>query len=159
MKQNQISANISNDTLTRAISLIDELESLFPFLLSLTPDERQSGFRLGDANMSFLTKSKDYITLSPQHMPQFVDIVETNNDINVATNLFTVTKKLGMLSSKIEDTATQAGFEALASVLAYYNSVKLAAKNNVPGAQSIYDDLKTRFPGRSAASDKKETVK
>ncbi|MDP4209193.1 MAG: hypothetical protein Q8928_10305 [Bacteroidota bacterium] len=159
MKQNQISANISNETLTKAVALIDELESLFPFLLSLTPDEKQGGFRLGDANMSFLTKSRDYISLNPQHMPSFVDITETNNDINVATNLFTVTKKLAVLASKIEDTATQAGFESLASVLAYYNSVKLAARNNVPGAQAIYDDLKTRFPGRSSTADKKETVK
>jgi hypothetical protein len=41
-----------------------------------------------------------------------------------------------------------AGSEAYIAALAYYNSVKQAAKMNVPGARAIYDDLSKRFPGR-----------
>ena len=38
-----------------------------------------------------------------------------------------------------------AGSEAYIASLSYYNSVKMAAKLNVPGAKPIYDDLKKRF--------------
>ena len=41
----------------------------------------------------------------------------------------------------------QAGHEAYESALAFYNAVKVAARNNVPGAKVIYEDLSQRFPG------------
>jgi hypothetical protein len=40
------------------------------------------------------------------------------------------------------------GSEAYTAALAYYNSVKQAAKMNVPNAKSIYKDLKQRFEKR-----------
>lgn len=40
-----------------------------------------------------------------------------------------------------------AGSEAYVAALSIYNLVKDAARKNVPGAQTIYDDLKQRFPG------------
>ena len=52
-------------------------------------------------------------------------------------------------------------YTALGAALAFYNAVKLAAANNVPGAQAIYDDLSALFPGRAkkAASAAAAVVK
>ena len=55
-------------------------------------------------------------------------------------------RRLGVLIGKIEDTSNIAGMEALSGVLAYYNAVKEASKNNIEGAGTIYDDLSKRFP-------------
>jgi hypothetical protein len=48
-----------------------------------------------------------------------------------------------------------AGSEAYVSALSYYNSVKTAAKMNVPGAKIIFEDLSKRFakPNRKAVPD------
>jgi hypothetical protein len=40
-----------------------------------------------------------------------------------------------------------AGSEAYQSSLIFYNSVKMAARQDIPGAKAIYEELKKRFPG------------
>ena len=40
---------------------------------------------------------------------------------------------------------TLSGSEAYVASLAFYNSVKQAAKINIPGAKAISEDLKLRF--------------
>ena len=56
----------------------------------------------------------------------------------------------------LDDTMLLCGSEAYISVLAFYTYLKGAAKMNVPGAKTVFDDLSARFPRRPAA--KKETV-
>ncbi len=45
----------------------------------------------------------------------------------------------------LSDTITLSGSEAYTAALAYYNSVKQAAKANVPNTQPVYEDLRKRF--------------
>lgn len=49
------------------------------------------------------------------------------------------------LNDGLDDTVMEAGGESYIIALSYYNSVKQATKMNVPGAKSIYEDLKKRF--------------
>ena len=54
-------------------------------------------------------------------------------------------RPIEQLNRTLEDTIILAGSEAYVASLAYYNSVKQAAKMNVPGALPIQDDLSKRF--------------
>jgi len=54
---------------------------------------------------------------------------------------------LTQLYNGLDDTTMEAGAESYVNALSYYNSVKQAAKMNIPGAKAIYDDLKKRFAG------------
>ena len=47
----------------------------------------------------------------------------------------------------MEDTLFAIGSDLYLADLAYYQSVRQAAKRNRPGAEVIYNDLKARFPG------------
>jgi hypothetical protein len=49
-----------------------------------------------------------------------------------------------------------AGSEAYVTALAYYNSVKLGAKLDVPNAKAVYSDLKIRFDRASNIEGEKE---
>jgi len=51
-----------------------------------------------------------------------------------------------------------AGSEAYVAALSFYNSVKQAAKLNVPEAKTIYEDLKKRFAGQGVKTETSETV-
>jgi hypothetical protein len=51
------------------------------------------------------------------------------------------------LEEVIEDTVTAAGSEAFHSALAFYHNAQAAAKDDIPGAKAIVEDLKARFPG------------
>jgi len=49
------------------------------------------------------------------------------------------------LCDNLPDTEMLSGSEAYVAALTYYNSVKQAAKMNVPSAKAIYEDLRKRF--------------
>ncbi|MDR0721667.1 MAG: hypothetical protein LBF75_02570 [Treponema sp.] len=38
------------------------------------------------------------------------------------------------------------GSEAYQAALVFYQSVKMAAAQDIPGAKAVYEELKTRFP-------------
>jgi hypothetical protein len=52
------------------------------------------------------------------------------------------------LCDNLRDTQMLAGSEAYTAALAYYNSVKQAAKMNVPNAKTIQEELGKRFKGQ-----------
>ena len=54
-------------------------------------------------------------------------------------------RPIEQLNRTLDDTIMLSGSEAYVAALAYYNSVKRAAKINVPGALTIHEDLKKRF--------------
>jgi hypothetical protein len=41
-----------------------------------------------------------------------------------------------------------AGSEAFQAALVFYNSTKVVASQDVPGAKAVYEELKRRFPGK-----------
>jgi hypothetical protein len=50
--------------------------------------------------------------------------------------------------------------EAYQAALVFYNSVKMAARRDIPGAKAVYEELKKRFPGpkrKSRGDDEAET--
>jgi hypothetical protein len=146
--KNQISTVLTEDVFGTIVNQIDEIDSSMPFLVSLPEEDRKGGFKLGDKNLGFLEKGRDYIARQPDFLPSYYSGEEVEKDATLTTQLSSIARKLRVLADKIEDTASIAGMEALSGVLAYYNTVKQAARNNINGAQTIYDDLSIRFPGR-----------
>jgi hypothetical protein len=66
-------------------------------------------------------------------------------DVKAYSDLILVYREVDQLCTQLDDTVMMSGSEAYTAALAYYNSVKQAAKMNVPNAKSIYKDLKQRF--------------
>lgn len=52
---------------------------------------------------------------------------------------------MSYICENVNDTEMISGSEAYVAALTYYNSVKAAAKRNVPSSKAISDDLKKRF--------------
>jgi len=52
---------------------------------------------------------------------------------------------LSLINRMMEDTIMLAGSEALEASLVVYTSIKIAAKNNVGGAQEAFNDMKVRY--------------
>jgi hypothetical protein len=76
-----------------------------------------------------------------------------NKDVNAVNTLSSILKQLEQVTESIDDTMMLAGSEAYIASLSYYNSVKQGTKMNVPNAKIIYEDLKTRFPQKSAKTE------
>jgi len=80
--------------------------------------------------------------------PPFLDIAEYEKDINAVASIRELLQPIEQISSALSDTMILAGSEAYQASLIFYNTVKVAAKNNIQKAKAIYSDLSGRFPGR-----------
>jgi len=146
MKNNH-SNKIPEEKLQEAETKLYEVDNLLkPYLITLTSEERRTILKMGEKTLSFVVNSNEYSQQHPELRPSFTSQEDYNIDVADATGLLPVESLLTKLASQINDTAMLAGSEAYNHSLIFYNNTKMAAKNNVPGAKEIYDDLKTRFP-------------
>ena len=147
---NRISAQLTDANKAAVLQKIGEIRALLPFLLNLTPDERQTLPKLGDKTLGFDEKCASHMAQNPKLVPGFVDAAELEKDRALRTPLSDVVRELDSLTQAVDDTVTLVGHEIYMAELAFYQNVRQAAKRGVSGAQAIYDDLKDRFPGSGA---------
>jgi hypothetical protein len=100
---------------------------------------------MGDKSLAFVEKACELASVNPQFAPSYFNLEELKIDLADASNLLKLSNRLQQFSRKIEDTAMLAGSEAFTQALTFYNSVKQAARDNVPGAQPLFEELKKRF--------------
>lgn len=154
---NKISAELTAEQLAEFKQDIEKIKAKYPWLISLTPEERNASNRIGARSYPFVSKVIEYDETHPEYMPTYVDRAELKKDFKLWGELNTMIRISELLTESISDTAIQAGNEAMEAALAYYASVRNAAKRNAAGAQTIYDNLKSRFQGRPAKKDDAKT--
>jgi hypothetical protein len=151
---------IPAEVLEEASVKLNEVNQLLqPYLISLTVDQRVKMSKMGDKTYSFVVKSLEYAKQTPNLVPSYVDMEGFFIDLQNVNACKQVSIPVANLSSMLDDTMMQAGHEAYESALAFYNAVKIAAKNNVPGAKVIYDDLSQRFSRLGTKNGNGETEK
>lgn len=129
-------------------ALILATTTLKPYLIALTPIERQELPKMSDGTVPFVQKTLEYAQNYPAFVPAYIDIKELKTDFDAVAALTQVFRWVEQLHLNLSDTMTLCGSEAYVASLAFYNSVKQAAKINVPGAKAITEDLKSRFAGQ-----------
>lgn len=125
-------------------------DKLQPMLIALDNKEKQSLAKISDKSIPFADKVMQYMTSNPEFVPSFVNVTETEDDYQAFTILREFLRPIAQITDNLDDTAVMAGSETWLSALAYYNSVKAAAKLGVPNANAIYDDLRVRFEQQKA---------
>ncbi|TAH19974.1 MAG: hypothetical protein EAZ08_07430 [Cytophagales bacterium] len=123
-------------------------EILKPYLIALSPEERRQLLKMGDKTVSFVEKTLDYVKSNPEFVPAYMNVLEFEKDATAVKNLVSMLNPITQIEQGVDDTEMLAGSEAYTAALIYYNSVKQAAKNNIPNAAAIYDDLSKRFDGQ-----------
>lgn len=120
-----------------------------PFLISITNQERQELAKLGEKTVGFHDKCLNYMSTNPEFLPGFISTAEVTKDQALRNQVGQFEPNLRTLMESVSDTLMLLGSELLMADLAYYQSVREAAKRGRPGADTIYNDLRTRFPGSS----------
>lgn len=120
-------------------------DTLKPYLIALTPEERQSKLKMGDKSNTFVEKVTEYVKSNPEFVPVYMKVANLETDYKAVNDLTLIYRPTEQIASSLSDTILLSGSEAFSNALTYYNSVKQAAKQNVPNAKTIYDDLKKRF--------------
>ncbi len=144
--ENAISIEIPAEEVTKVQDALQIItDTLKPYLIALTPSDRQELPKMSDKTTPFVEKVLNYAESDSQFSPAYMDLPELKKDVEAVSTLTRVFRVVAQLNENLNDTITLAGSEAFIATLAYYNSVKHAARMNVPGAKTIYDDLKKRF--------------
>lgn len=145
--KNVVSAELTPQQILDVEQLLDALEAKFNFLISLTSDQRMGGMKIGEKSVNFVEKSLAYSKSNPEFAPAYINMTEFGSDYKLSRDMLGFLRRLKPLVRNMEDTATEAGMEALSAAMVFYASVKTAAKQGAISAIPIYEDLKKRFPG------------
>lgn len=145
-KENSVSIQIKPADLKQVLTLLAEAEAILkPYLIALTPEERKEIPKMSDKTIPFVEKALEYAQTNPQLNPPYLSVPELKIDLEAVSDLTQVIRPVEALYENLSDTIMLSGSEAYVAALTFYNSVKQAAKLNIPNAKPIYDDLSKRF--------------
>jgi hypothetical protein len=158
--ENKHAILIPTDVINQAKSLLQQAGTLLtPYVTPLTPSERRTIAKMGEKTLGFVEKSHEFATDNPTLVPSYLDMTAFGIDFADAHNLWSLFLLTQQLHENVDDTTMVAGSEAYQAALVFYNSVKMATRQDIPGAKAIYAELKKRFPGhkhRNAGEDSPE---
>ena len=139
-------SEISDADMQTALAALQTLqETLTPYLLNLSTDQKRGLAKMGSKSIDFVSKTLAYANANPQFKPAFVDLDAFSQDVAAFSKLRSLQQPMGQFFDMIDDSLAQAGSDALTAALAIYQTIKTAAKLNVLGASTIADDLAARF--------------
>lgn len=151
--ENKINFIIPEEVIAEVTQKLNEVTAaLQPYLIALTPEERRTIPKMSDKTIPFVEKTLEYCETAPQFAPPYMDREALYGDMKVTQQLTPLYRTAKALNDGFDDTIMEAGGEGYINALGYYNSVKQAAKMNVPGAKSIYEDLSKRFEKAKAGN-------
>jgi len=132
-------------------------KELSPMLVALSPNQKRDLPKIGEHLMNFVEEAVYAAEQNLSVVPPYLNLEEVRVDMNAWKYLHSVSKELEQLLSLLNDTATLSGSEAYSSMLSFYNFIKQASKDGVPGAKPIYERLKHYFPGTGNKNNNKKS--
>ena len=128
---------------------MDELAKLLePSLVSLSSAERKALGKTGAESIEFLELSYGISLGNPELFPPFLKLSSFEEKFISAYELSRLLNKIDNLRNGVCDTKDLIGNHAMENALAFYNTVRIAARRDIPGAGLIYEELKAAFPPR-----------
>jgi hypothetical protein len=112
---------------------------------ALTTDQRRRLPGSGVRRYGFIDKTKDIADENPQFVPPFLDVEELKNLIRRIEELRNVNILLRQATRLNMDFLLTTGAEAFRLSLMYYNTLRDAARQRVPGAQEEFNVLQQFF--------------
>jgi hypothetical protein len=148
--KNFVSTSITNKDLEEIKSAIAVLKSkLSPHLKSISSEDRLQVPRMGEKSVTFVQKACEHCEANPDLAPSFLDLGEMKDDIAAFEQIRMLYAPISQLANSLNDTMLLSGNDAYTCALVFYHAVKNASKGNVQGAETIYNDLSSCFPGRA----------
>jgi hypothetical protein len=147
MNDNRVSATLAAAAITNINNALQTIRTNLPFLVELTDQERIEIPKLGQKTIGFDEKCAAYMGTNPELIPGFIVLAEVVKDRTLRDAILQFYPNFKTLFDQITDTLLVVGSEIYMADLAYYQAAREAAKRGRPGAEVIYKDLATRFPG------------
>ena len=146
--EDSISFTISPEDLQAVKDMIASINELLePYLITLSPEERDKLLEMSEQCEPFVAKVMDYAVTNPEFLPPFVQIEDVKKDWHDSSSFLSIFRSIQKLESNLSDTVRVISSDAFETALIYFNWVKLATEMNVPYSKIICDDLNKSLEG------------
>ena len=133
--------------LKNARQKLDEMmDMLAPYLVTLSQAERQTLVEMRADYFKFIEASYGLAIENPEMLPGFFETMTFGEDFSIAQELLKFAAALNQLRDNISGMEMAAGNYGFQAALAFYNTIKIAARHDIPGARMIYEKLKPKRP-------------
>lgn len=157
INSNRLDVSLNPQEVNQINAAITNIEVLMPFLTGLTTEERIAIPKINVANKAFTEDAINIAVQNPSLFPGYINPAEMQKDLLLFNQLDVLATSLRRVLEKVEDTLMLAGSESYISALAVYRSISAAAKAGVPGADSLYDQLRARFAEQGGGNNNPPT--
>ena len=145
LSNNRLSVVATAAQIAAVKAALQTIGTNLPFLTGLTVEERIALPAININNKVFTEDAINAAVNNTGLIPSYVSVPNMQNDLLLFSQLDELVVLVKQLLEKLEDTQLLAGSEAYTSALATYKLFGSAADAGVPGADAIYNQLKTRF--------------
>ena len=140
---------LSPEEVADILQKIAEIQAILPEGVALRPSDRRKLLKLGRKTTQFVQRTIEMTQQNPDMVPAYIDRPLMETSYQVYNQMLTIISSVEQLERKVTDVMLASGNVANTSSISCYHAIKNASKDNVPGAQPVYDALKTRFkPGK-----------
>jgi hypothetical protein len=141
---NRVSVTLTTAQKDAIRDKIIELKALLTFLISLGGNRKFA--QLGENGIPWDLKIREYQVTHAAQVPGYVNLAELAKDREFFDFISEVERLLGPVTEDIKDTRAAASADVYAGDLKIYHAFEGAAFANVPGMDTVFGDLKDRFP-------------
>jgi hypothetical protein len=128
--ENRIDAALNSATRDQILDLIAQIRALLPFLIDLSPEERQSLLKMGNRGRPFVEQALNLVEQDDSFMPRSFNKTEMRKDKDLDTMMQPVVIQMTQLFEAVNDTMMLVGSNLILAGLDVYRN----AKDNGKGA-------------------------
>ena len=143
MAQNLVSLNLSAADITAIDGALTTLEQKFAGLVDLTPDQRKSLSKMGDASEAFCRQTLTVLAQNPNILPASFNLAEAQGDLANIDKLRPLFTRLAALMEKANDTEMALGSDVMSAALEGYAQLKVSGKG--AGLDTLRQQMGARF--------------
>jgi len=146
-RQNLISAEVEDETVSSAIARIKDVNSSLPFMINLSPEERKSFRKMGPKSVDYvndcLLGANQFTTSLSADFP----LNEYSKDVTLINKLYPIFVASQTLTEALNDTLLALSSDAMKEADEVYESLKSAAKRDA-NAKALVQQIALRFKGQ-----------
>ena len=151
-----ISGTVSDKNLQAIKDALAAIESVLPFLITLTDDERKALRNTGEGRLPFVLDAGEVAQNNPDILPKAFDTADFESVVALFNALTEILTLVDQTRSKIDDTRLAAGAQALSGASDVYHYAQDAAKKT-PGLKPIVERMGQQF--QKAAATRRANTK
>ncbi len=151
---NRIDAVLKTGDRDQILNLIAQIRALLPFLIDLSPEERQTLPKMGDKSRAFVSQAVTLAEKDDSYLPRSFEVAEMKRDVELAEMLYPIMVALKQLTEFVDDTYIEVGSEAYTAALVVYQSAKQNGRGEA--LDDLLDALGQRFARKT--KDKSPTI-